>query len=151
MVFEAEYAGGGAFSLAEIAGGIYRNAGRDETQQHGEDGGKIVQAQMEGQVRQADDQCHGLRRTSQRHQRHQAHRHRGQCAQRKQYLADEVSVARGRQPEQPDGQPGADCNQQEVDRQDTGHGGGRGVADSNSGPRTLAFLKIPGSSSPSAR
>jgi hypothetical protein len=64
VVLQAHQARRRALAFPEIAGGENRDAGRGEAQQQDEDGGKIVQAQMEGQAGQADDQHGGFRRAA---------------------------------------------------------------------------------------
>jgi hypothetical protein len=66
MVLQAHQARRRALALPEIAGGKDGDADRDETQQQGEHRGEIVEAQVEGQVGQADRQHGGFRRTAER-------------------------------------------------------------------------------------
>ena len=121
VVFEAKQPERGAVCLAEIARRVNGNARRCKTKQQGEHGRKVVQPQVEGQIRQADHQHGCLRRAAESTQRHHADQHPDQCTEREQDLADDVGITRREQSEQPDGQPGAGGNQQEVDGQETGH------------------------------
>ena len=117
VVLQALQARRRTLARAEITCGVDGNAGAGAAQQHQEQGRQAVQAQMEGQVGQAQGQHHHLGRGAQGDEPHARQQQRHQGAQGEQQAADVGQVARGSQPGGADGQPTGGERHGGVDRQ----------------------------------
>ena len=121
VVLQAQQARWRALALAEVAGGEGRDAGSGGADHHQEEGREAVQAQMEGQRRQADRQHGHLGATEHRARRHAEQQHADRAAGWKQDAGNEAEAAQREHPGQTHQQPGRDHDQHPVDVQPVRH------------------------------
>ena len=114
-----------ALALAEVAAGEDGDAGAREAQQREEEGRERVQAQVEGQVRQADGEDGDLRRAGQGRESEARQREAQRGGEREEDARDEGEVVQRRDPGQADREPRDDDEHDAVDREEFRQGAHR--------------------------